>query len=58
MFDWFDDPITRIDLWSATLLIVVVIFAAFDRHREKTSEWLPNVLRMVRDERSPSIRDE
>jgi hypothetical protein len=49
MFDWTDDPITRLDLVWAMLFNALVVFGAFERHREKTAAWLPNLLRTVRD---------
>jgi hypothetical protein len=49
MFDWTDDPITKLDLLGFMLLNAFVIFGAFEHHREKTVKWLPNLLRQVRD---------
>lgn len=49
MFDWTDDPITKLDLLGFTLLNAFVTFGAFARHREKLTVWLPNLLRSIRD---------
>lgn len=51
MFDWADDPITKLDLFAHTILVVLAIYGALNRHREKTADWLPKLLRSVRDER-------
>lgn len=51
MFDWLDEPVTKLDLFASTVFLALVIFGAFDRHREKTAEWLPELLKSIRDDK-------
>lgn len=51
MFDWTDDPITKLDFYCAVGFIVLCIFGALAGHREKIEKWLPDLLRRILRER-------